>query len=74
MKSHHFAYPNKTNFIDHALMYAEIVEWIEDVVIAQEHAATWSAVSDCIYITIEDDNDATMFALKFGRGRHYESV
>ena len=74
MNPHQFVYPNFTNFTDQRLRFTDMKKWIEDVVIAQEHVATWSAVSDCIYITIEDDNDAMMFALKFGRGQTYESV
>ena len=74
MSPHQFVYPNFTNFEAQRLLYADMQKWIEEVVMVQKHGASWSKVSDCIYITIEDDNDATMFALKFGRGQTYGSI
>lgn len=74
MNSHQFVYPNFTNFEDQRLRYIDMVKWIEVVVMKQEHGASWSKVSDCIYITIEDEDDAMLFALKFGQGQTYESI
>ncbi len=61
-----FTYPNVTNFIDHRLMYSEMVEWIKEFVDDYKHTATCTKIGDCIYVNLAYEKDAIMFALRFG--------
>lgn len=63
---HGFAFANKTSFFEHRQQYAETIQWILDNVENWQENVHYRKVNDAYYIKFRNEQDAIIFALKFG--------
>ena len=53
-------------FVQFGIIHLEILDWIYKNVDQYETYVRWFRVNDCIYLRFKNEEDAIMFALRWG--------